>query len=137
MALQPVKTAVIGCGNISSIYLQNCPSWEILDVVACADLDLQRAESQATKFQIPRAVAVDEVLADPEIELIVNLTIPTAHSTVALAALRAGKSVYNEKPLAISRDDAQLMLDEAQARGLHVGCAPDTFLGVGSRPPAS
>jgi predicted dehydrogenase len=131
MTLQPVKTAIIGCGNISSIYLQNCPTWEILDVVACADLDFQRAASQAAKFHIPRAVSVDEVLADPDLELILNLTIPAAHSTVGLAALRAGKSVYNEKPLAISREDAQLMLEEARARGLRVGCAPDTFLGGG------
>jgi len=131
MNLQPVKMAIIGCGNISSIYLQNCTTWPILDVVACADLDRQRAESQATKFNIPRALTVEEVLADPEIELVLNLTIPAAHSTVGLAALRAGKSVYNEKPLAISRADAQFMLDEARARGLRVGCAPDTFLGGG------
>ena len=131
MNLQPVKMAIIGCGNISSIYLQNCPSWPILDVVACADLDRQRAESQAAKFNIPRAIAVEEVLADPTIELVLNLTIPAAHSTVGLAALRAGKSVYNEKPLAIGRDDAQIMLREARERGLRVGCAPDTFLGGG------
>lgn len=131
MALQAVKAAVIGCGNISSIYLQNCPQWDILDVVACADLDMERAQSQAAKFGIPRAAPVDDVLADSSIELILNLTIPAAHSTVGLAALRAGKSVYNEKPLAISREDALLMLQEAQARGLRVGCAPDTFLGGG------
>jgi predicted dehydrogenase len=131
MALQPVKTAVVGCGVISSIYLQNLPAWEILDVVACADLDPQRAAGQAAKFHIPRAMTVDEVLADPEIELIVNLTVPAAHSTVGLAALRAGKSVYNEKPLATERSDGQLMLQEARARGLQVGGAPDTFLGGG------
>ncbi|MBK9711175.1 MAG: Gfo/Idh/MocA family oxidoreductase [Kouleothrix sp.] len=131
MTLKPVKMAVVGCGNISSIYLQNCPTWPLLDVVACADLDMQRAASQAAKFNIPRAMAVDAVLADPEVELILNLTIPAAHSTVGLAALRAGKSVYNEKPLAIGRADARLMLDEARARGLRVGCAPDTFLGGG------
>jgi predicted dehydrogenase len=100
-------------------------------VVACADLDRQRAESQAAKFNIPRALAVDEVLADPAIELVLNLTIPAAHSTVGLAALRAGKCVYNEKPLAITREDARLMFDEARARDLRVGCAPDTFLGGG------
>jgi predicted dehydrogenase len=137
MTLQPVKTAVVGCGNISSIYLQNGPTWEILDIVACADLDRQRAERQAANFNIPRAVAVEEVLTDPEIELIINLTIPAAHGTVGLAALRAGKSVYNEKPLAISREDGKLMLEEAQARGLHVGCTPTPFWAVASRPAAS
>jgi predicted dehydrogenase len=131
VALKPVKTAVVGCGTISGIYLQNLPTWDILDVVACADLDRQRAVDQAAKFHIPRALTVDEVLADQEIELIVNLTIPAAHSPVGLAALRAGKSVYNEKPLAAQRADGQLMLKEAHERGLQVGGAPDTFLGGG------
>lgn len=131
MTLPPVKTAVIGCGNISSIYLENAAKWDILDLVACADLDLSRAESQAAKFNVPRALSVAEVLADPDIELIINLTIPAAHAEIGLAALRGGKSVYNEKPLALSRADGQLMLREAQARGLRVGNAPDTFLGGG------
>jgi len=131
MTLTPVKTAVIGCGNISSIYLENAAKWDILDLVACADLDLARAESQAAKFNVPRALPVAEVLADPDIELIINLTIPAAHAEIGLAALRAGKSVYNEKPLALSRAEGQLMLREAQARGLRVGNAPDTFLGGG------
>jgi predicted dehydrogenase len=131
MTLPPVKTAVIGCGNISSIYLENAAKWDILDLVACADLDLARAESQAAKFNVPHALPVAEVLADPDIELIINLTIPAAHAQIGLAALRAGKSVYNEKPLALSRAEGQLMLREAQARGLRVGNAPDTFLGGG------
>ncbi len=131
MTLQPVKTAVIGCGNISSIYLQNALTWDILDVVACSDLDISRAQSQAAKYGIPRALPVAEVLADPSIELIINLTVPAAHGEVGLAALRAGKSVYNEKPLAVSREDARMMLQVAAARGLRVGCAPDTFLGGG------
>ncbi|MBE7555685.1 MAG: Gfo/Idh/MocA family oxidoreductase [Anaerolineales bacterium] len=131
MTLTPLKTAVIGCGNISSIYLENAAKWGILDLVACADLDLARAESQAAKFNVPRALPVADVLADPDIELIINLTIPAAHAEVGLAAVRAGKSVYNEKPLALSRADGQLMLREAQARGLRVGNAPDTFLGGG------
>jgi predicted dehydrogenase len=131
MSIKPVKTAIVGCGTISSIYLQNCTTWPILDIVACADLFQERAEAQAAKFGVPRALSVDAVLADPEIELILNLTIPAAHAAVGLAALRAGKSIYNEKPLAISREDARLMLDEANARGLRVGCAPDTFLGAG------
>lgn len=131
MSLQPVKTAIIGTGTISSIYLQNCTQWPILEVVACADLDVTRAEAQATKYGVPRAMTVAEVLADPAIELVVNLTIPAAHATVGLAALQAGKSIYNEKPLALDRDAAQLLLDEARVRGLRVGGAPDTFLGAG------
>jgi predicted dehydrogenase len=131
MAFQPVRTAIVGCGNISSIYCQNLPSYGSVDLVACADLDRTRAEAQAARFNIPRVLDVDEVLADPEIELIVNLTIPAAHGSVGLAAVRANKSVYNEKPLTIDLADAQLLLAEAQQRGVLVGGAPDTFLGGG------
>ena len=131
MTLKPVKTAVIGCGNISDIYLQNAAQWDILDLVACANRTLPRAHSQAKKFNVPRAMPIADVLADPEIELIINLTTPDVHGEIGLAALRAGKSVYNEKPLAIRREDGLLLLEEAEKRGLLVGCAPDTFLGGG------
>jgi predicted dehydrogenase len=127
----PVRTAVIGCGNISSIYLENAAKWDILDLRACANRTLSRAESQAEKFHVPRVAPIADVLADPEIELIINLTTPDVHAEIGLAALRAGKSVYNEKPLAIRREDGRLLLAEAGARGLRVGCAPDTFLGGG------
>ena len=131
MTLDPVRTAVIGCGNISSIYLENAAKWDILDLRACANRTLSRAQSQAAEYHVPMAVSIAELLADPEIELIINLTTPDVHAEIGLAALRAGKSVYNEKPLAISREDGQLLLAEAEARGLRVGCAPDTFLGGG------
>jgi predicted dehydrogenase len=131
MTLDPVRTAVIGCGNISSIYLENAAKWDILDLRACANRTLSRAQSQAAKYHVPQAVPIAEVLADPEIELIINLTTPDVHAEIGLAALRAGKSVYNEKPLAIRREDARLLRAEAEARGLRVGCAPDTFLGGG------
>lgn len=131
MMIKPVKTAVIGCGNISDIYLENAAKWDILDLVACANRTLPRAQSQAEKFNVPQAKPIADVLADPEIELIINLTTPDVHAEIGLAALRAGKSVYNEKPLAISREDGRLLLQEAKTRGLLVGCAPDTFLGGG------
>ena len=131
MKIKPVKTAIIGCGNISSIYIENAQKWEIIDMVACANRTLTRAQSQARKYGVTRAESIAEVLSDEDIELIINLTTPDVHAEIGLAALRAGKSIYNEKPLAISRQDAQLMLTEANARGLRVGCAPDTFLGSG------
>jgi predicted dehydrogenase len=126
-----VNVGVIGCGTISGIYFEVGKTFEILNMAACADLDPSRAEAQAAKYGIPRACSVDEILSDPSIELIINLTVPQAHAEIALAALEAGKSVYNEKPLALQRDEAQRMLDLAQAKGLLVGCAPDTFLGGG------
>jgi predicted dehydrogenase len=126
-----VKIGVVGCGNISDIYLSKAQTFDILEVAACSDLIMERAAAKAVKHGIQRAVPVDVLLADPEIEIVVNLTIPNAHATVALAALEAGKSVYNEKPLAIRREDGQKMLALAKKRGLRVGGAPDTFLGAG------
>ncbi len=130
-SIQPVKVGVIGCGTISGIYLKTIKHLKILEAVACADLFLERAQERAAEFEVPRACSVEALLADPEVELVINLTIPAAHAEVALAALQAGKHVYNEKPLAISREDARRLLDLAQERGLLVGAAPDTFLGGG------
>jgi predicted dehydrogenase len=116
---------------ISKIYLENARKLPLLSVVACADLVPERAQARAAECAIPRAYSVDELLGDPEIDLVLNLTVPRAHGEIALAALRAGKSVYNEKPLAISREQGKAMVALAGERGLRVGCAPDTFLGGG------
>lgn len=127
----PAKVGLIGCGNISTIYLKNSKLLAAFDIVACADLLVERAQAKAEEFGISKAYSVEELLQDPEIEVVLNLTIPNAHADIAIAALEQGKSVYNEKPLAIERDDAQRMLDLARSRQLRVGCAPDTFLGAG------
>lgn len=127
------KVGVVGCGNISGVYLQAGRRFEILDVVACTDLDMEKARAKAEEFQVPRACTPEELLADPEIEIVVNITTPDAHAEVALAAIEAGKNVHNEKPLAVTREDGRRMLQEAEARGLRVGCAPDTFLGGGQQ----
>jgi predicted dehydrogenase len=129
--MEKVKVGVVGCGNISSAYLRIAKWFEILDVVACADLIPERAQTQAEAYDVPRACTTEELLADPEIEIVLNLTTPNAHAEVALAALEAGKSVYNEKPLAIRREHAERMLKMAEEKGLRVGGAPDTFLGAG------
>src|SRR3982750_3497783 len=128
---QTTNVGIVGCGNISGIYLEAGNKWDILNIVACADIDLARAQAQAAKYGIPKACGVAELLADPSIGIVINLTIPAAHAEVALAALAAGKSVYNEKPLALDREQAKQMLDLAREKGLRVGCAPDTFLGGG------
>jgi len=131
-SMRKVKIGIIGCGNISVNYLKNCSQlFKILDVVACADIDMDRARAKAAEFSIPRAITVKELLADPEIEIVLNLTIPKAHAEVNLAALDAGKNVYVEKPLAITREDGCKILHLAKSKSLLVGCAPDTFIGGG------
>ncbi|BCX05824.1 MAG: oxidoreductase [Candidatus Roseilinea sp.] len=125
-----VNVGIIGCGNISPVYFRACKSLEILRLVGCADLDMARAESRAHEFDT-RAFSVESLLAHPDVQIVINLTIPKAHGEVGIAALEAGKSVYNEKPLALSREEAQRMLALAREKGLRVGGAPDTFMGAG------
>ncbi len=126
-----VKVGVIGCGNISPAYFKGMRPFDILEVVACADIVSDRAKARAEEFMVPRACSVDELLADPEIGLVLNLTIPAAHATVNFQAIQAGKNVYCEKPLAVRRDDGRKVLEAAARKDLRVGCAPDTFLGGG------
>lgn len=130
MKYPPVKVGLIGCGNISSIYLEVGQTFEIMKIIALADLLPERAQAQGEKFHVP-AVSVQELLNDPSIEIVLNLTTPDAHAGLAEAALKAGKSVYNEKPLAIARQEGKRLLDIAREKNLLVGCAPDTFLGGG------
>lgn len=128
---RPVGLAIIGCGNISDQYLSNLVRFPDVSVVACADLDVERAAAQAAKYGIDRSGDPADVLALAEVELIVNLTIPAAHAAVAQAAIRAGKHVYGEKPFARSVAEARAVLDAAAVGGVEVGNAPDTFLGAG------
>jgi predicted dehydrogenase len=102
-----------------------------IEVVACSDLVLERAEDQAGAYGVPRACTPEELLAEDEVEIVLNLTIPAVHAEVSMAALEAGKHVYTEKPLAVSLEDGQRMLELAMEGDLRIGCAPDTFLGGG------
>ncbi|MBI2298086.1 MAG: Gfo/Idh/MocA family oxidoreductase [Armatimonadetes bacterium] len=129
--VESVRVGVVGCGAISGAYLSMAPNLPILDIVACADLDHDKAKARAAEFGVPRVCSVDELLADESIEVVLNLTVPKAHAPVALAALEAGKHTFAEKPLAVSREEGRRVFDLARAKGLRMGCAPDTFLGAG------
>ncbi len=128
---KPLKVGIVGCGAIIAQYLANFPRLDALSLVAVADLDPARAQAVADDYDGVRALGVDELLADPEVDLVLNLTIPAAHAEVALKAIAAGKSVYGEKPLATTTDEARTVLEAASAAGVLVGCAPDTVLGTG------
>ena len=125
------KIGIIGCGNISKIYCEAPTTFSNIEVAAVADIDLDRARTKAAEHGIPKALTVDDLLADTEIKIVVNLTIPAVHAAVSRRVLEAGKHVYSEKPLATNREDATALLALARANGLRVGCAPDTFLGAG------
>ena len=126
--MQPVGIGVIGCGNISSAYLTAARKFPILNVVALADINPATAEARAMEFGVP-ACPIDALLADPDVEIILNLTVPTAHVDVGLKAIASGKHVHSEKPLGVSVAEARRLVEAAAAKGLRLGCAPDTFLG--------
>lgn len=126
-----VGVGVIGAGVISTQYLENLTTFPDLDVRFVADLDIERAAAQAQKFGIAASGSVDELLADDEIEIVVNLTIPAVHVEVALKVIEAGKHVWSEKPFSLDRESGWMLLDAAHAAGKRVATAPDTFLGAG------
>jgi len=130
LAMDPVRVGIIGCGNISNAYLNACRRFASLTVTAVADLDAARAQHKAAEFGLS-ALTPEALLADPSIELVINLTVPMAHAEVSRRALAAGKHVYSEKPLATELAHGEALVALARERGLRLGCAPDTFLGGG------
>jgi predicted dehydrogenase len=125
---KPVGIGVIGCGNISPAYLTAAKKFEILNIVALADARPEAAAARAAEFGL-EAASVDALLADPAVEIVLNLTIPNVHVEVGLQAIAAGKHVYSEKPLGVNLAQARKLVAAAEAENLRLGSAPDTFLG--------
>ncbi len=119
---------IIGCGVISSTYLELSPMFKGFEVLACADVDPRAAETRAREFDI-KAQGIEALLGNPDIDIVVNLTVPEAHFAVSKSILEAKKHVYSEKPLAVSLGEGVELKKLAGAAGLRIGCAPDTFLG--------
>lgn len=127
--MQALTIGIIGCGNISESYFTGASRSALVRVKACADMHHAAALARAAQFGV-QALSVEALLADPEIALVINLTIPAAHASVGRQAIDAGKHLYLEKPLAANWDDACALVAHAAARGVRIGCAPDTFLGA-------
>lgn len=121
---------IIGCGNISNAYFTACKRFPFMRVKSCADLFLAAAETKATEHGCT-AVTIDALLADPEISVVINLTIPKAHAETDLKILHAGKHAFSEKPFALTRAEGEAVVALAKKKGLRVGCAPDTVMGAG------
>lgn len=119
---------IIGCGNISTSYLRLAPLFKGLEMRAVADVNMDAARARGAEFDL-RAQSVEDLLASKDVDVVINLTIPAAHCNVTRAILQAGKHAYSEKPLVLTLEDGMALRDLAAARGLVVGCAPDTFLG--------
>lgn len=129
---EKMKIGIIGCGSISGAYFGGASRTDLLEIKSCADIRMEAAKAVGERSGC-QAVTVDEMLADPEIELVVNLTVPRAHVEIGLKALEAGKHVYGEKPLGVSTEEASKLIKLASEKGLRVGSAPDTFMGAGGQ----
>ncbi|HCC34224.1 MAG TPA: hypothetical protein DEQ02_00750 [Ruminococcaceae bacterium] len=127
-----MRIGVIGCGNISDIYLKNLTTvFDSTEVLSVSDMNMERARASAAKYGVPKAQTVEELLANPDIDIVLNLTIPGSHFDICERALLAGKHVYVEKPLSATVGEAKKLVSLANEKGLSIGCAPDTFLGGG------
>ncbi|MDR3247260.1 MAG: Gfo/Idh/MocA family oxidoreductase [Treponema sp.] len=129
MKVKPVKVALIGSGNISYTYLNTLTSGlQIVEVVGCSDLVPERSKARAELFGI-RQMTNEQILSDPEIEIVVNTTELWNHNAVTKMILEAGKHAYSEKAMGHNYEGAKVNYDLAKSKGLFVGAAPDCYMG--------
>ena len=124
-----MRVGIIGCGNISETYFECQNLFNNFNVVACADINIEAAKNSAEKYNV-KAFSVDDILANDDIDIIINLTIPSAHKEIIMKSLNAGKHCFSEKPLAMNFNEGLEISELASSKNLYVGCAPDTFLGA-------
>jgi predicted dehydrogenase len=128
---QPLNVGMVGCGTISAAYVKTFARLGAVKLVAAADIELSRAQAVASSQPGVRALSVEDLIANDRVDLVLNLTVPSAHAEIALRAIAARKSVYGEKPLAASTAEGRKILEAAAGANVRVGCAPDTVLGTG------
>ena len=124
-----MRVGIIGCGNISETYFECQNLFNNFTIVACADINIEAAKNSAEKYNV-KAFSVDDILANDDIDVIINLTIPSAHKEIIMKSLNAGKHCFSEKPLAMNFNEGLEISELASSKNLYVGCAPDTFLGA-------
>lgn len=129
MSSKPTKIGIMGCGVISGIYIETAQKMDAIECVAVADVNPDAAKFRADQYGIPKACSPDELLADPEVEIIVSLTPNRLHGQIGMQIVQAGKHLYGEKPFTVYREEALAIAAEAKKRGLRIGGAPDTFFG--------
>jgi predicted dehydrogenase len=125
----PLRVGIVGCGNIAGPYARSLADHDEVELVAVTDVDAARATTFAAEHGCRAHGSLDALLADPEVQLVVNLTVHHAHHAVSKQALEAGRHVYSEKPMALEADQARELVELAARRGVRLACAPSTFLG--------
>ncbi len=128
--MDKTRVGIIGCGNISEAYLKGAARSDLIEIKGVADLNADAATRRAAAFDV-QAMPVDRLLADDDVEIVINLTVPLVHAEVSSSIIAAGKHVYSEKPLAATLESGRAVMERADAAGVRIGCAPDTFLGAG------
>jgi predicted dehydrogenase len=128
--IKPANVALLGCGVISTAYLNAGREFHQYKVITCADLVPEAAKRRAAEYDL-MATTIDGIFEDPTIEIVLNLTTPQSHAAITRRALEAGKHVYQEKPLSLSVEESAPLLELATQVERRIGCAPDTILGGG------
>ena len=123
-----LRIGVMGCGNISTTYFKLSPLFKGIQITACADINSEAAKKAAETYHV-KAMEPAKLIKSKDVDIVLNLTIPDQHYAVSLAAVKAGKHVYSEKPLTLTLKDGMKLRDTAEAKGVKVCCAPDTFMG--------
>jgi predicted dehydrogenase len=126
--MKPMGTAVVGCGNVASFYCGAMPNHPILQLLGVMDSDGKRSSTYSAYYAVPKYESLDDVLTDPRVELVLNLTNPRSHYPVSRACLESGKHVYSEKPLAMSVPEAKELVSLARRQGLYLASAPSRVL---------
>src|SRR5215203_1199582 len=129
MPTQPLRVAIVGCGNIAGPYARTMKPYSQLELMGATDIDIARAQALVDQYGGRVYADLDEVLADPNVDLIINLTIHHAHPAVITQCLNAGKHVHSEKPLALTYAEAEALVELAEEKGLRLSCSPITFMG--------
>lgn len=130
--MQKINVAIVGCGNISNIYLKNLTTFfPNVNVYAIADLVESAVKSRSEEYGIERIMTFEQIIQDNNVDIVLNLTTPPIHYKLCKQALEAGKNVYVEKPLSLTYAEGKKLVQLAEEKGLLLGCAPDTFMGAG------
>ena len=130
--MEKMNIGIVGCGNISDVYFKNFSTmFSNTQVLACTDIMMEKAQASGEKYGIKKVYSFEDMLKDPEIDIVLNLTVPAAHFEVSMAVLNSGKHLYSEKPFTISAEEAKKIVETGIEKKLYVGCAPDTFMGAG------
>ena len=128
---RPTGVGLVGLGVISAEYIRTLQAARDVDVRYVAARQAERARARAEELGVPAFGTYDDLLRDPSIEVVVNLTVPQVHAELTELALESGRHVYSEKPLALAGSEGRRLVQLAASKGLRLGCAPDTFLGAG------